>query len=63
MPGMLLSYLVNAGQDVDVGTPIAVVEAMKMENTIVSEAKGQVKSLNATAGGKVNKGDILAVIG
>ena len=62
MPGTLLRYLVQVGQDVDAGSPVAVVEAMKMENTITSAIKGKVKSLDATVGGKVSKGDILAVI-
>ncbi|MEW6033579.1 MAG: pyruvate carboxylase subunit B [Chloroflexota bacterium] len=62
MPGILLRYLVQTGQDVEVGTPVAVVEAMKMENTIPSPVKGKVKSLNAKAGNKVSKGDTLAVI-
>lgn len=62
MPGILVRYLVQVGQDVDVGSPVAVLEAMKMENTIASAIKGKVKSLDATAGGKVSKGDILAVI-
>jgi len=62
MPGILVRYLVQVGQDVDVGSPVAVVEAMKMENTIASAIKGNVKSLDATAGGKVSKGDILAII-
>ncbi|MDP2659307.1 MAG: biotin/lipoyl-containing protein, partial [Dehalococcoidia bacterium] len=62
MPGILLRYLVQDGQQVEAGTPVAQVEAMKMENTIVTEVKGKVKSLNATVGGKVSRGDILAVI-
>ncbi|MBI2958147.1 MAG: pyruvate carboxylase subunit B, partial [Chloroflexi bacterium] len=62
LPGILLRYLVQADQQVDAGTPVAVVEAMKMENTIATPVAGKVKSLNATVGGKVNKGDILAVV-
>lgn len=62
MPGILVRYLVEVGQTVEPGTPVAMIEAMKMENTIASEVKGKVKSLNATVGGKVSRGDILAVI-
>jgi biotin carboxyl carrier protein len=62
MPGILLRYLVVVGQEVDAGTPVAVLEAMKMENTIPAPIKGRVKSLGFSPGDKVNKGDILAVI-
>ncbi|MBI2856879.1 MAG: pyruvate carboxylase subunit B [Chloroflexi bacterium] len=62
MPGILLRYLVVQGQEVDAGAPVAVVEAMKMENTIATPVKGKVKSLNYIAGSKVSRGDILAVI-
>ncbi|MBI2854662.1 MAG: pyruvate carboxylase subunit B [Chloroflexi bacterium] len=62
MPGILLRYLVRVGQEVDAGMPVAVVEAMKMENTIVSPVKGKVKLLNCNPGGKVGRGDTVAVI-
>lgn len=62
MPGILIRYLAQVGQQVEPGTPVAVIEAMKMENTISADTKGKVKSLNGTVGGKVSRGDILAVI-
>ena len=62
MPGILLHYIVEVGQRVEVGDPIAVLEAMKMENTLPSPIGGTVESLNVEAGATVVKGDVLATI-
>lgn len=62
MPGVLLKYLVEEGQQVSKGDPIAVLEAMKMENTLPSPSDGQVTSTPVNTGDTVIKGDILAVI-
>ncbi|MDO8472512.1 MAG: pyruvate carboxylase subunit B [Dehalococcoidia bacterium] len=62
MPGILVRFLAQVGQQVEPGTPIAAIEAMKMENTISAETKGKVKSLHGTVGGKVSRGEIIAVI-
>ena len=40
-----------------------ILEAMKMENEIMSPASGQVSSVNVVEGASVNTGDILIVIG
>jgi propionyl-CoA carboxylase alpha chain len=50
MPGLLVSLNVGAGDKVEVGQPLAVVEAMKMENILRAEKSGTVKSINAKAG-------------
>ena len=39
MPGLLVSLLVKEKQTVDENEPLAVIEAMKMENIIKSEKK------------------------
>ena len=44
------------------GDPIAVLDAMKMENTLPSPSDGQVTSTPVNTGDTVIKGDILAVI-
>ena len=62
MPGVLLKYLVEEGQQVSKGDPIAVLEAIKMENTLPSPSDGQVTSTPVNTGDTVIKGDILAVI-
>jgi propionyl-CoA carboxylase alpha chain len=50
MPGLLVALHVGEGDKVEVGQPLAVVEAMKMENTLRAEKAGVVKSINAAAG-------------
>jgi pyruvate carboxylase subunit B len=62
MPGVLLKYLVEADQQVNRGDPIAVLEAMKMENTLPSPKDGRIQSLIVEPGQTVVKGDLLAII-
>ena len=50
MPGLLTSLHVGEGDLVEAGQPLAVVEAMKMENILRAEKSGTVKSVNAKAG-------------
>ncbi|WP_205461708.1 biotin/lipoyl-containing protein [Mangrovibacterium lignilyticum] len=45
LPGRLLNYLVAPGDFVKIGQPVAIVEAMKMENTITSTHEGYVNNL------------------
>jgi propionyl-CoA carboxylase alpha chain len=55
MPGLLSSVAVIQGQDIKVGEPLAVVEAMKMENVLRAERDGRIARIRA------NPGDSLAV--
>ncbi|WP_156841316.1 acetyl-CoA carboxylase biotin carboxylase subunit [Novosphingobium aquimarinum] len=55
MPGLLVSLNVGEGDKVEMGQPLAVIEAMKMENILRAEKSGTVKSVNA------KQGDSLAV--
>ena len=50
MPGLLVSLNVKEGDKVEAGQPLAVVEAMKMENILRAEKAGTVKAVNAKAG-------------
>ena len=50
MPGLLVSLNVAEGDQVEAGQPLAVVEAMKMENILRAEKSGTVKKVNAAAG-------------
>ncbi len=50
MPGLLVRLDVAAGDAVEAGQPLAVVEAMKMENILRAEKTGRVKSVEAKAG-------------
>jgi len=50
MPGMIVSVSVSVGDEVKAGQPLAVVEAMKMENILRAEQDGVVAAVNAEAG-------------
>jgi propionyl-CoA carboxylase alpha chain len=50
MPGLVTAIHVAAGDKVEAGQPLAIVEAMKMENILRAEKSGVVKVVNATAG-------------
>ncbi len=50
MPGLLVRLDVGAGDKVEAGQPLAVVEAMKMENILRAGKTGRVKSVEAKAG-------------
>ncbi|HEY9580104.1 MAG TPA: acetyl/propionyl/methylcrotonyl-CoA carboxylase subunit alpha [Rhizorhapis sp.] len=50
MPGLLVTLHVGAGDKVEAGQPLAVVEAMKMENILRAEKAGVVKSIEAQPG-------------
>ena len=50
MPGLLVRLDVAAGDKVEAGQPLAVVEAMKMENILRAEKSGQVKAVQAQTG-------------
>jgi biotin carboxyl carrier protein len=60
MPGKVVRLLVNAGDAVEAGQGLIVVEAMKMQNEIRSPKSGKVERLLAKEGQNVNAGDVLA---
>jgi len=62
MPGMVIRALVAIGDKVKAGAPLLILEAMKMQNTIVSPVDGVVKALNFKPGDSVNRDDILVII-
>ena len=62
MPGKVVRVLVEVGSQVETGTGIVVVEAMKMQNEMKSPKAGKVISISATPGATVNAGEVLAVV-
>ena len=63
MPGKVVRVLVAAGDVVEAGQGLLVVEAMKMQNEIKAPRAGQVISLTAREGATVAAGEPLATIG
>ena len=59
MPGTILKVAVQAGDVVKKGAVLVVLEAMKMENDIVSPYDATVAGVHTTAGASVNTGDAL----
>ncbi len=59
MPGLLVRLDVAAGDKVEAGQPLAVVEAMKMENILRAEKAGTVKAVNAKAGDSLAVDEII----
>ena len=59
MPGVIVSVLVEDGQEVQDGQALAIVEAMKMENTLRAEKKGVIAKINARAGDNLAVDDVI----
>ncbi|WP_129595726.1 biotin/lipoyl-containing protein [Anaerophilus nitritogenes] len=63
MPGTILDLKVKQGDVVAKGQVLLILEAMKMENEIMSPSEGKIVSINTTKGASVNAGDVLVVVG
>jgi len=61
MPGKIVALPVDAGATVTAGTPLIVLEAMKMEHTIKAPADGCVVRFPYSVGDMVSEGDELVV--
>jgi acetyl-CoA/propionyl-CoA carboxylase biotin carboxyl carrier protein len=62
MPGTVLSVPVEVGQTVGAGTPLAVVEAMKMEHSVTSPVDGTVASVAVRPGASVPMDAVLVTV-
>ncbi len=62
MPGNILDIKVNVGDSVAANQVVVVLEAMKMENDIVTPVAGTVTAINVTKGQAVNSGDVLITV-
>ncbi|HVV83481.1 MAG TPA: biotin/lipoyl-containing protein [Kofleriaceae bacterium] len=60
--GKVVKWLCTTGDEVAPGQPLAVLEAMKMENEIVAERGGTVKQLLRAVGNSVETGELLALL-
>jgi biotin carboxyl carrier protein len=62
MPGRIVRVLVSQGDPVTAGQPLAVVEAMKMENEVRAAADGVVRDVRVKPGAAIDAGEVLVVI-
>lgn len=59
MPGYIVDVMVQAGDTIEKDTPLFVLSAMKMENVILSNGSGVIKSIAAQKDEAVNKGQLI----
>jgi biotin carboxyl carrier protein len=59
MPGLIQSIAVQEGDNVEKGTTLLVLVAMKMENTIKAPGEGTVKTIHISPGSSVEKNQVL----
>ncbi|MFO7300347.1 MAG: acetyl-CoA carboxylase biotin carboxylase subunit [Actinomycetes bacterium] len=62
MQGTIVKVHVKAGQKVEEGEPICVLEAMKMENEVKAPASGEVVDLRVEPGDTVSSGQVIAIV-
>lgn len=62
MTGRVMSIKVKKNDLVKTNQVLCIVEAMKMENEILSNIDGTVQEINVTEGSPVNEGDVLLII-
>jgi len=62
MHGVLLKVFVKTGDRVGKGTPLAILEAMKMQHELRSEVEGEVAAVTAATGSQVAADDLLIEI-
>ncbi len=61
MPGLILDVMVNAGDPIEKGQPLLILEAMKMENVIKSPVDGEIKEIHVAKGDSVEKNKVLCL--
>ncbi len=59
MPGRIVTIAVQIGQEIEIGSELLTLEAMKMENVLKSDGIGKVKTIEMEAGDVVDKGSVL----
>ena len=63
MAGTILDVKVSVGQTVNVGDVVCILEAMKLENEVVSTADGTVKQVLVNKGQAVTNQQVLVIVG
>ncbi|MGD2044182.1 MAG: acetyl-CoA carboxylase biotin carboxylase subunit [Acidimicrobiia bacterium] len=62
MQGTIVKVSVKAGEAVEAGDPICVLEAMKMENEVTSPSSGDIVDLRVEPGDTVASGQVIAIV-
>ena len=59
LQGTVIKVPVKVGDNVKKGTPVCVIEALKMENDVVAPADGVIASINVKSGDSVSTDEVL----
>jgi pyruvate carboxylase subunit B len=62
MPGMIVSFAKNVGDQVSQGETVVILEAMKMENALPAPVGGKISAIHFKSGDTVAKGAVLCSI-
>ena len=62
MPGLLTAVLVVAGERVEQGQDVAIIEAMKMENVLQAGMSGKIGMIEVATGANLNVDDVILTI-
>lgn len=62
MPGKILELLIAEGDEVELGQPVAILEAMKMENELKAPVSGTIASIAVSENTNVEKNQLLLEI-
>ena len=62
MPGLLTRLMVEVGDVIEAGQNVAVIEAMKMENTLAAQIKGTVLEISTNIGDNLNVDDVILTL-
>ena len=59
IPGLVIDILAKPGEEISEGTPLLILEAMKMENVLKATGEGVIKNISVEKGSTVDKGQLL----
>lgn len=59
MAGMVIEVLVKAGDEINDGMDVVILESMKMQLPVAADQSGKVKTIKVATGDFVNEGDAL----
>ena len=62
LQGTIMKVMVKPGDTVKKGTPVCVIEALKMENDVVAPEDGTVASVNVKSGDSVKTDEVLLTL-
>jgi acetyl-CoA/propionyl-CoA carboxylase, biotin carboxylase, biotin carboxyl carrier protein len=62
MQGTVLKVEVADGEEIEAGTVVCIVEAMKMENEILAHRPGKISGLSVVAGDAVTSGQVICLV-